>query len=95
MVALVLGLVIFMIAAALKGSAVGRHAEDWLPAFWLRSDALADQALRLRVLIILFAGIAGIRLFIVGFVSPARRWSLIIGAAVIALCLARELPWVF
>lgn len=55
-------------------------------------DGLADPSLRLRALVILFAGIAAIRLILVSLLDPPRPWSLLIGGTVLALTLASELP---
>jgi hypothetical protein len=93
--ALILGLAICMMVDALSGLATGPQTQPGLFALPLRIDALANPGLRLRGLIILFAGIAAIRLILTSISSPARRWSLIVGGAVLALTLARELPGFF
>ena len=55
-------------------------------------DAFVDPDLRLRLLVLIFATAAGIRLIQAGLSSSVRRWSLITGVALIALTFARELP---
>jgi hypothetical protein len=55
-------------------------------------DMLADPELCLRALVVLFASLAGLRMIVVGVLQPTRRWSLVIGGALVAISLARELP---
>jgi hypothetical protein len=88
MVALILGVAIFAVFGSLA-------TEPWLVASRLKTHSWADPGLRLRALIIVFAGIAAIRLILVGLLRPDRRWSLIVGATILALSLARELPGFF
>jgi hypothetical protein len=52
-------------------------------------DAFADPELRLRALVVLFAGAAGIRLILSGVSQPTRRWSLIVVGILIFIILAR------
>jgi hypothetical protein len=52
-------------------------------------DVLADPELRLRLLVALFAGVAGIRLILAGILQPTRRWSLIVVGILVFLILAR------
>jgi hypothetical protein len=52
-------------------------------------DAFADPELRLRALVVLFAGVAGIRLILAGVSQPTRRWSLIVVGFLVFLILAR------
>jgi hypothetical protein len=55
-------------------------------------DIFADSELRLRALVALFAGVAGIRLMLAGLLQSNRRPSLIVGGILFSLILARELP---
>jgi hypothetical protein len=52
-------------------------------------DVLADAQLRLHMLVILFAGAAGIRLILAGILQPGRRWSLIVVGIMVFMILAR------
>jgi hypothetical protein len=90
--ALILGLGIFVLVAAFRSGATEPQTQLWLLAWRSKIDGLAEPGLRLRALVILFAGIAAIRLILEGLLSPGRRWSLIIWGTVLALTLASELP---
>jgi hypothetical protein len=91
MVVLILGVAVFAVVDTFGSLAT----EPWLVASRLKTPSWADPGLRLRALIIVFAGIAAIRLILVGLLRPDRRWSLIVGATILALSLARELPGFF
>jgi hypothetical protein len=52
-------------------------------------DAFADPELRLRALVVLFAGTAGIRLILAGVSQPTRCWSLIVVGLLVFMILAR------
>jgi hypothetical protein len=87
--ALILGSGIFILVVALGSSAT--EPQPWLLG-WRPRVGLADPGLRMRALVVLFAGIAAIRLILEGLLNPPRPWSLIIGGTVLALTLASELP---
>jgi hypothetical protein len=95
MAALVLGLAIFILVYALGSWATGPQTQPWLLDLRWRIGTFPDHDPRLRALIILFAGIAAIRLILAGLLRPSRRWSLIAGGIVLVLSLARELPGLF
>jgi hypothetical protein len=52
-------------------------------------DAFADPQLRLHALVVLFAGLAAIRLILAGVSQPTRRWSLIVVGLLVFMILAR------
>ena len=58
-------------------------------------DIFADQELRLRALVVLFATVAGVRLIVTGLRQPTHRRSLLVGGLLVALTLARTLSRLF
>jgi hypothetical protein len=95
MVVLILGVMIFAVVDTFGGLETEPQPWPWLVGSPSKMHSWADPGLRLRALIIVFAGIAAIRLILVGLLRPDRRWSLIVGATILALSLARELPGFF